>query len=140
MSIQINQQKQVLDPNFSADISIPAAGGADVQTTPFDLSQAGDAGLDHIFGELLVDALPNNVTSSISVAVSLYAGATAGSLALFAEVPALSVPGVATTGSAQASFQFRFPPDTPEFVAANVHAPTGVGNNTAQKAHFNIRF
>lgn len=137
---QINQQNQILDPNYIATVAIPAANGADVQTTPFDLAQAGDMVLDHILAQVLVPALPNNVTSSISLAVTIYQGSTSGSLSAIPELEPFLVPGVASTGSLATAFAVRLPPDTLEFVAANVHAPTGVGNNTASSVTFQFAF
>lgn len=136
----INQPRELQDPNFTTSAAFPAAAGADVLTSSLDLTQS-DAASDHFWAQIDVPALPNNITSSISVAVSLYhSDAPASGFALIPEISPLLIPGVATTGSAAATQQVKLPPETKQYIAANLHVPTGGGNNTATSATLSLRF
>jgi hypothetical protein len=139
MSTQVVNRRLVRDAALTLTLALPAASGTNAPSGAKSIPIGyGPFHPDAIAFEIAFPACAANTSTSDTYTFSVYDSADNSNFAAIVPAQSIAVAGVASTGSAAVVYTIHLPPSARAYIALNIVATSGTGNNTAQNIIFTL--
>jgi len=136
MSIQLENERNLQDPSFYAQVTLPNAANTNVTTTAFNLGSPTFSGSEHYGVQVDIDPLANFGTAG---ALNVIIQDSADNVT-FANIQGLGPITVSANTAATTTYQYRLPSIARQYIRSFA-AVTGInGNIAANNLTFSVRF
>ena len=129
--------RSIEDADLKNTKYLPAAAATNTSDS-FDLG--GGLRPENVEVKIIVPALANHTDSTKIILLDLYDSSDDSSFTVVAPLIECKVPGVASTGSLETTFQFSLPKGVARYVRFLQTVPSGDGDNTGGLVTYSLAF